>query len=284
MKRIDARVLLGGVLSALLASGCASLFKDSNYGLGAQAERAAMIQAAADKTEPPDAPGMYLGLIDRMQQQGLYYASLAHIDQYEKQYGSTPETRLLRGDALRATTQYDASEQVYTQLLNTPSAARAYRGLGLIAGARGDFPRAATLLERATELAPTDASTLSDLAYARMRAGDLAAARVPLMKAAELDQKNPKILGNVALFLVATGHTDEARGLMDQQKLPPQVRGDIRDDAARVNAALRTRQLTVTQGPTLAQNGGRTRDAGQPIASNDGFDLAAPLLQRFSQK
>lgn len=284
MKRTQGRIALAGLLVALLTSGC-SIFKDANYGVGAQAERAAMMQAAADKTDPPDTPGMYLGLIDRMQQQGLYYASLAHIDQYEKQYGSTPDTKLLRADALRATSQYDASEQVYTQLLNTPAAPRAYRGLGLIAGARGDFARAAGLLTQASELAPTDASMLSDLAYARMRAGDLAAARVPLMKAAELDQKNPRTFGNVALFLVATGHLNEASGLMDQQKMTPQVRAEIRDDAARVTAAQRTRQLTVVPpaGPTLTQNAMR-RDAGQPIASNDGFDLAAPLLQRFSQK
>ncbi|AJK46150.1 tetratricopeptide repeat protein [Burkholderia plantarii] len=282
MKRSKGRTVLAGVLVAGLASGC-SLFKDANYGVGAQAERAAMIQAAADKVDPPDTPGMYLGLIDRMQQQGLYYASLAHIDEYEKQYGATPDTRLLRADALRATSQLDAGEQAYTQLLNTPLAARGYRGIGLIAGARGDFTRAARLLEQATLLAPTDAAALSDLAYARMRAGDPGGARVPLMKAAELDHRNPRIMSNVALFLMASGHPEDAQGLMDQQRLTPQVRAEIRDDAARVTAAQRMRQLTVVPpGPADA-----SRPAGPgaaPIASNEGFDLAAPLLQRFSQK
>ncbi|MGZ7173964.1 tetratricopeptide repeat protein [Burkholderia gladioli] len=284
MNRSNWRVMLAGVLVGTLASGC-SLFKESNYGIGAQAERAALMQAA-DKPDPPDTPGMYLGLIDRMQQQGLFYASLAHIDEYEKLYGSTPDTKLLRADALRSTGQYEASEQVYTQLLNTTLAARAYRGIGLIAGARGDFTRAAKLLDQATLLAPTDASTLSDLAYARMRTGDLALARVPLMKAAELDQKNARILSNVALFLVATGHDGDAQGLMDQQRMSQPLRNEIRDDAARVTAAQRMRQLTVVPGPAPARAGATASgDVGaQPIASNDGFDLAAPLLQRFSQK
>ncbi|BCQ52609.1 tetratricopeptide repeat protein [Burkholderia gladioli] len=281
MKRSNGRVMVTGVLVAILASGC-SLFKDSNYGIGAQAERAALMQAAANKTDPPDTPGMYLSLIDRMQQQGLFYASLAHIDAYEKQYGVSPDTKLLRADALRATSQYDASEETYTQLLNTPLAARAYRGLGLIAGSRGDFTRAAKLLEQSSLLAPTDAATLSDLAYARMRAGDVAAARVPLMKAAELDQKNARIISNVALFLVATGHTQDAQGLMERQQIVPQVRNDILDDAARVTAAQRSRQLTVVSG--AAPDRGRARETAPPMASTDGFDLAAPLLQRFSQK
>ncbi len=49
--------------------------------------------------QAPDTPGMYLALIDRMQAQGLFFASLAHIDAYEKQYGTTPDTVLLRADA-----------------------------------------------------------------------------------------------------------------------------------------------------------------------------------------
>jgi Flp pilus assembly protein TadD len=268
------RTVAGAAAFAMLASGC-SLFKESGYGIGAQTERGALMQAAADKSAPPDTPGMYLGLIERMQGQGLYFASLAHIDQYEKQYGVSPDTILLRADALRATGQYDAGIAAYTKLLATALAARGYRGLGLIAGARGDFGTAAQQLEQATALAPTDAATLSDLAYARMREGDLAAGRVPLLKAAELEQKNPKILSNLALYLLASGHAKDARRLMDQQKFPPAVRNEIREDAGRIAAAARAWQLAAARAP----NGAST----QPVANRDNFDLAAPLLQRFAQ-
>ncbi|MDI9654661.1 pilus assembly protein, partial [Burkholderia cenocepacia] len=91
-------------------------------------------------------------------------------------------------------------------------------------------------------LEPTDAATLSDLAYSKMRDGDLAGARVPLLKAAELEQKNPKILSNFVLYLLATGHAKDARRLMDQQKLSPAVRGQIRDDETKVAAAMRAKQ------------------------------------------
>ncbi|WP_201325914.1 pilus assembly protein, partial [Burkholderia sp. E168m23] len=202
-------------------------------------------------------------------------ASLAHIDQYEKQYGASPDTILLRADALRATGQYDAGVAAYTKLLTTPLAARGYRGLGLTAGARGDFALAAQQLEQATALAPTDAATLSDLAYSKMREGDLAGARVPLLKAAELEQKNPKILSNFVLYLLATGHAKDARRLMDQQKLSPAVRSQIRDDETKVAAAMRAKQRAIAYTPATAPV--------PSVASSDNFDLAVPLLQRFAR-
>src|ERR1700712_5809133 len=136
------------ILTILLASagfaalgGCASK-KKSGYGVGIQAEREAAVRQAEKKQDAPDTPGMYLALIDKMQSQGLFYASLAHIDAYEKQYGSTPDTILLRADALRQTGQAQGSADSYTKLLNTPLAARGHRGLGLLAGSAGEFAKA----------------------------------------------------------------------------------------------------------------------------------------------
>ncbi|OXC78158.1 pilus assembly protein [Caballeronia sordidicola] len=216
--------------------GCASKM-ESGYGVGIQAEREAALQQSQQKQDAPDTPGMYLALIDRMQSQGLFYASLAHIDAYEKQYGPTPDTTLLRADALRQTGQAQGSAHAYTKLLNTPLAARGYRGLGLLAGAAGQFDKASEALDTATRLQPTDALTLSDLGYARLRLGDVAGARVPLMKAAELAQDNPKILSNVALFLLADGQAAAAQGLIAQQKFSPEVQQAIRADAQRIAAA-----------------------------------------------
>ncbi|AOK18282.1 pilus assembly protein [Burkholderia cepacia] len=291
MKRIGGIVKLAGVaaLAGLLAA-CSS-FKESGYGVGPQAERAALMDAAAQKQAAPDTPGMYLGLIERMQSQGLYYASLAHIDAYEKQYGASPESTLLRADALRMTDQPAASTAVYKQLLNTTLAARGYRGLGLIAGGAGDFPRAAQALSQATVLAPTDASTLSDLAYAKLRCGDIEGARIPLMKAAELDQSNPKIISNVMLYLLVSGHARDAQKLMGQQKLPAEIRNDIRNDAARIAAAARAWRRPVATPAATAVGSGSVVDVrgsgaakgGAPVAYIQGFDPTAPLLQRFAQ-
>lgn len=266
-----ARCIVPAIALALLGA-CA---KDMGYGVGPQAERQALIQQA-NRDPAPDTPGMYLGLIDRMQSQGLYFASLAHIDAYEKQYGVTPDTILLRADALRMTDQPEASASAYARLLQTPLAARGHRGLGLIAGASGDFGRAVDELQQAAQLAPTDASLLSDLGYARMRAGDISGARVPLMKAAELDQNNPKIASNIALYLLVDGEADRSQALMNQQKFSLDVRAAIRSEAAKITAAARAQPLGAGRSQGIQPG---------PVASAQAMMMepAPRLLQRFAQ-
>ena len=254
-------ILASAVFSAL--GGCASKM-DSGYGVGIQAEREAAVRQSQQKQDAPDTPGMYLALIDKMQSQGLFYASLAHIDAYEKQYGATPDTVLLRADALRQTGQSKASADAYTKLLNTPLAARGYRGLGLLAGSAGDFGRASESLDTASRLEPTDALTLSDLAYARLRLGDVAGARVPLMKAAELAQGNPKIMSNVALFLFVDGQPAAAQGLIAQQKFSPEVQQAIRADAQRIAAA----STQASRARVAAVNAAVSERARVPAASS----------------
>ncbi|WP_175872979.1 tetratricopeptide repeat protein [Burkholderia sp. BCC0397] len=280
MKRIGKAVTRVGMLAvALLLGACAT--KESGYGVGAQTERAALMQAADQKQSVPDTPGMYLGLIQRMQAQGLYYASLAHIDAYDKTYGVMPESILLRADALRTTDQPAASAAVYTQLLKTPLAARGYRGLGLLAGAAGDFDRAVQALTQASELAPTDPSLLSDLAYAKLRSGDVVGARVPLMKAAELDQRNPKIVSNLALYLFAAGRAQDAQRLMNQQHLSTEIRKDINADVAKIAAAVHAQQRAIATPPVVSRRGATAPIT--PMANNFGYDQTVPLLQRFAQ-
>ncbi|MCA8093577.1 pilus assembly protein [Burkholderia anthina] len=277
MKWTNGMVRYAGVAAAaLLLGACAT--KESGYGVNTQTERAALIQAADQKQSVPDTPAMYLSLIQRMQGQGLYYASLAHIDAYDKAYGVSPDTTLLRADALRMTDQPAASAAAYTQLLKTPLAARGYRGLGLIAGAAGDFGHAVQALTQASELAPTDASLLSDLAYAKLRNGDVVGARVPLLKAAELDQHNPKIISNLALYLLAAGRPQDAQMLMARQHLPADIRKDIGIDSARVAAAVRAQQRAAATPPVVQRRG-----VSVPMANNFGYDQTVPLLQRFAQ-
>ncbi|MGK8202447.1 pilus assembly protein [Burkholderia cenocepacia] len=280
MKRINGMRACAVMAAAVMLLGaCAT--KDSGYGVSAQAERAALIQAADQKQSVPDTPAMYLSLIQRMQAQGLYYASLAHIDAYDKAYGVSPDTILLRADALRMTDQPAASAASYTQLLKTPLAARGYRGLGLIAGVAGDFDHAVQALTQASELAPTDASLLSDLAYAKLRNGDVVGARVPLMKAAELDQHNAKIVSNLALYLLAAGRSQDAQRLMNQQRLPAEIRKDISNDATKIATAVRAQQRAVATPPVVSRRG--VNAPITPMANNFGYDQTVPLLQRFAQ-
>lgn len=225
--------LLLALAGAAMLAGCSTPAAPSGYGL-----------AAARNTPPPEpeapanTPATYLQLIQQMQQNGLWFASLAHIDAFEQQNGVSPETLMLRGDALRQTGQQEASSKIYLRLMGTSAEAAGYRGLGLVAGSQGDFARAVEMLEKAQRRNPTDALALSDLAYAYMRDGRLAQARVPVMQASQLQPELAKVQGNLALFLLAVGQQEQARALMDRHNMTPVLRAAIEREALLVNPAL----------------------------------------------
>jgi Flp pilus assembly protein TadD len=227
-------------VAALLMSGCAN--QPGGYGLGDAAATQAAEQHALAEKEKPDSAAVYIALIEQMQQKDMYFASLAHLDQYEHTYGTSPKTTLMRADALRATDQLAASAAAYRSLVGTPFAAQGYRGLGLISGMQGDFDAAAVSLGKAAEASPTDSQALSDYAYALMRSGDVTSARVPIMKAAELDQKSAKVVSNLALYLLADGQVKNANGVMDAQNMPKDVRDAVRKDAQAVASAVHERE------------------------------------------
>ena len=213
----------------------------------ARAERAAVESATAPVVDTALASRTtYVRLIEQMQEDGLWFASIAHLDALEQRWGSTPMTVRLRADALRRTEQAAESRRRYTELLETPLAGAGYHGLGLLAGADGDFADAVPLLVQAQQRSPTDAAVLSDLGYAQLRAGHIDAARVPLMQATQLSPKQPRVQANLALYLLASGQPAQAEAFMKSQRLDPDTCAAIR--AAAVSLL-------------------RAREAAQPVAS-----------------
>lgn len=215
LRRCGASLLMAA--AALALGACASL-PDA-----AQAEAA---QAAAREPSLDNQP-TYLTLVRQMQANGMWFASLAHIDALEQRWGVTTETRLLRADALRQTGQQTPSAALYEQLLDTPERAAAYRGLGLLAGAANDYTRAAGMFEKARQVLPADGLLLSDLGYALLRAGRFEAARLPVLQAAQLQPANPRVRSNLALYLLTQGQADQARQVMDEARFSGATRQAI---------------------------------------------------------
>ncbi|WP_137916862.1 pilus assembly protein [Hydrogenophaga sp. 2FB] len=206
------------IAASALALGACTTLPDA-----AQAEAA---QAAAREPSLENQP-TYLSLVRQMQGNGMWFASLAHIDALEQRWGVSNETRLLRADALRHTDQPASSTALYQKLLDTPERAAAYRGLGLLAGAGQDYPRAADMFERARQVLPTDGVLLSDLGYALLRAQRFDAARLPVLQAAQLLPTNPKVRSNLALYLLTQGRADQARQVMDEARFSATTREAI---------------------------------------------------------
>lgn len=220
-----------------------------------------------------DDKSVYMDLIRQMQQQGAYYASLAHIDAYRQRFGNTPELRRRQGDALRATGQLDAARVIYRSLLNGEQAAAAWHGLGLVEAQSGHATAADEALLKATELEPVNAAYLSDLGYARLCDGQTAAAKDPLAMAAELDPTNAKVVANLALWAMLTGDTTRADAIMQRGELPASSQDDVHRLAVQL-ASRRTRAATPAMPPAAA--------ASRPANNTAGTDVPASMLQRFT--
>jgi Flp pilus assembly protein TadD len=241
MKHIDARAharrtarlpaCAAALTAALVLSACGAL-KDQYAATADAQQRAAAVAAAETKSaEPVDSQATYLRLVEQMQKEGLWFASLAHIDALEQRWGVSPESTRMRADALRQTGQAEASAQAYKRLMGTPLEGAGYRGLGLLAGGRGGYAEAVQLLKQAQRQAPTDAALLSDLGYASMRAGRIAEARLPLMQALQLRPDSAQAQSNLALYLEATGQREQADRLMEANRMSPAARAAVRDAA-----------------------------------------------------
>jgi len=281
----------------MLLGGCGTQGIDTAYQLMEQqkAEQALIRQheLEQERKQAPTQPGLMLSVIRESQAQGRYFASLAYIDAYVRQFGAHPEVDVLRANALRMTGQAAQSESAYRTLLSGAHAAEGWHGLGLLAAARGDYAAAARDLAKAAERLPTDPDVQNDLGYARLRAGDLAGARLPLGKAAELAPDNARILANLALLLLVERDAAGAQRLMAQAGLTPEVRTQVyrlADEIARqahtpsvVSTAPVHEQMAAAQAPVAPTVSGGSA-AGQTA---EGEHAAAgsprPIVARVPQ-
>lgn len=286
MPPLHTSCLLLAVTLAALASGCAST--TPKY------VRAPSL--APPEPDPQDSRNAYLELIERMQQQGAWYASLAHVEAFRQRYGDRPALRLLQADALRETGQTDAAVALYRALSSGPQAAAAAHGLGLIAARRDDDAGSEQALARATQLQPLNTDYLGDLGYARLRAGQFDQAREPLAKALELSPGNAKATANLALWAVLRGDQATAERLSAQASLNEETRRSIQQQAQQIRTRLQQRQAAAAANAATpahtasvesgARASGGARLAGEPHRDprdqRDPQRLPPSMLERFS--
>ena len=253
------RAVCTGLLAAALA-GCAATRNDTAWQvIQEQKQEQALVrqyEAEQSRRQAPSEPRLMQSLISESLDQGRHFAALAYIDAYVQRFGNDRAVQAMRARALRLTGQHDESAAAYRSLLQGDQAAEAWHGLGLLAGAQGDFTQAAQDLSKAAALAPTDADILNDLGYARMRAGDTAGARIPLGQAAELAPGNTRTLANLAVLLLVDGQPDQAQRLMEKAALLPEVRSQIYQLAQSVRI-----------GPTPASAPAAASYNGSPVAA-----------------
>lgn len=248
-------------VTALAVTGCAG--PKDQYAASADAQQRMAAEAAADTKAGAnvDTQATYLRLVEQMQKEDLWFASLAHIDALEQRWGISPESSRVRAEALRQTGQAAPAEAAYKRLMGTPLESAGYRGLGLLAGARGNYAEAVQLLAQAQRRTPTDALLLSDLGYAQLRAGQIDQARLPLMQALQLRPDSTQAQANLALYLEVTNQRDQATALMDANRMSETTRLAVRE------AAMQMRAPGGMAAPIVAAASASASTRGEPIVA-----------------
>ncbi|MGI4983211.1 MAG: pilus assembly protein [Janthinobacterium lividum] len=232
---LDATACLSLSLSLGLLAGCAGHAATADTVMH---DAVVARQQAEEAPAAPDDRNLYLTLVGEMQAKGLEYASLAHIDAFEKKYGVRPDIALLRGDALRETGQDAAALAVYRSLVDDAKAsAPAWHGIGRVLAGQHRYPAAIDALGMAVTRDPTNVSYLNDLAYGDLLAGRTAAARLPIAQAAELAPRNNKVLANLVLYLLLIGDATGAQRVIARAALPGPTVQATRTLAAQLGAA-----------------------------------------------
>jgi len=222
---------------------------------------------------PQDDRAMYLSLIRRMQEQGAYYASLAHIEAFRKRFGDAPELRIAQADALRETGDGDGAATLYRSLVRGAQAAPAWHGLGLVAAASGDRATAEQALGNAVQLEPLNPGYLGDLGFALLQSGRTAEARAPLAKAAELAPDSSRAAANLALWALLSGQSGLAETIMRGAGLSTPVR----DEVVRLYGTLRS-----PPAPSQGQSQASAPPASAVVAGDAVSRPPGSMLERFA--
>jgi Flp pilus assembly protein TadD len=221
--------IVHGAFAAVLLLGCQSLAP----------ARSASNDSFERSSDPAAAPttadnaAVRLDLILRMIEQGHLHAALAHLDSLPERDAALPAARLARAAALRRLARAPEAEQMFRELLDTPLAAEAYRGLGLLEAARGDVGAAVASLESARAARPTDTRIRNDLGYALLLAGRLGEAETELRTAVDLGD-GKRAVRNLVMLLFLRAEDRAALELAARSGLSSRDLDRIRRRAASV--------------------------------------------------
>lgn len=206
---------------------CAAVGQAAGAEMSSRSSVPTVEEAGRRQADVENDPELYLQLIAGMQERNLYFASMAHLDAFDRRWPGNPRAALLRADALRETEYFERAKLIYRSLLKGEQAAGAYHGLGLIAGRQGQRQAAIDALEKANQQAPTNVAVLNDLGYLQLLDRRLEDARLSLHKAAELDQRNARVGSNLALLYLLDNKAERAAGIMKWYQLPESNRQEI---------------------------------------------------------
>ena len=147
---------------------------------------------------------------------------------------------------------------MYESLLGTCLAAEGEHGLGQLAAAKNDNASAATHLERAVKMAPTDDKMRNDLGVVYLNQRRIPEARFEFMTAMELKQANTLAALNMVTLLIYQDNWKAASELVTRADLSPKQVAE---------AQARAEKLKTSANKVVASEGNRRTEVADASSS-----------------
>ncbi|GID05654.1 hypothetical protein TMM008_28560 [Pseudomonas sp. 008] len=183
--------------------------------------------------KPSSEQELALNLADNMVNEGRLYASLANLEGLPD---DLVQVRLRKARVLRLMGRKDA-EPLYQSLLGTCLAPEGEHGLGQLAAAKNDNATAATHLERAVKMSPTDDKMRNDLGVVYLNQRRIPEARFEFMTAMELKQADSLAALNMVTLLIYQDNWKAAAELANRASLSPQQVAEAQNRAEKLKAS-----------------------------------------------
>lgn len=184
-----------------------------------QAEKQSEVKQRDRQLDAQREKDLHLKLVQQMMEQNNAFAALAHLDAYDQKWGANRQSRLLRADAYRKTSQWDKAETAYQGLLGNSTTAQSgpvWYGLGKVSIEKGDLKSANTRLEKAVQVDPLNVNAYTDLGLVYLLEGQKDPAYNALMKANQLSSGDTTVKANLALWALVFDEFGMAKDMADQ--------------------------------------------------------------------
>ena len=177
-----------------------------------------------------------LNLADDMAKDGKLHASLANLQGLP---ANSAQVQLRMARIYRQLGRNEA-EPLYQGLLGSCLAAEGEHGLGQLASGRGDNALALAHLQRAAQMAPTDAKIRNDLGVVYLNQRRVDEARFEFLTALELKQDESPAALNLVTLLIYQGQWKQAAELVTRAGLTPEQVSDAQFRAQTLKAQAKT--------------------------------------------
>lgn len=271
--------VLAALSASLMLSACAQMGDEAREDLASARLAPGMVPASAPKTDLEKATAYWgeefskkprdldaaLNYAANLKASGQKSQAMAVLQQASVFHNSERRLASEYGRLALDLDQLNAAKQLL-EAADDPANPdwRVISGRGTVLAKQGKYKDAIPFYERALAVAPSQASTMNNLALAYTMSGEAEKAEDLLRRASEAQGNSPKVRQNLALVLGLQGKYDEAKTVASTDIAPDSAAANT--DLVRRMVKLPAKQQPVPQ-PVVARNETKPTPAAAAVAA-----------------